>query len=225
MQTVPIPNLSRMPLHRHREWRLIIVLSGWFVERSICGRDCFSAGDVLVRPAFVAHADTIVSEEARCLRINLSGNLARRHLDRFGWRAAKGTVPLGELLKVDHRRAIAFCEVATTGAYQANSSCELDRAAQAIAARPHVAIADHSTALNESAFTFSRKFSRHVGASPLQYRRHARLEHAMSLLVERRLSVAEVAHAAGYCDQSYFTNELRRETGLTPAKFAAAVAS
>ena len=66
---------------------------------------------------------------------------------------------------------------------------------------------------------FARAFRRHVGVTPGAYLRWLRLERAMRLLAETDRSLAQVARAAGFCDQSHLTRALRRETGCTPAAY------
>jgi AraC family transcriptional regulator len=44
-----------------------------------------------------------------------------------------------------------------------------------------------------------------------------RVEHAMSLLANRKLNLTEVASLAGFCDQSHMARCMRRVAGVTPA--------
>lgn len=65
----------------------------------------------------------------------------------------------------------------------------------------------------------SRLFHKIMGVSILDYLTALRLEIAAQLLLERRLSIKEVAQATGYPDVRYFTTLFRQQTGLTPATF------
>jgi AraC-like DNA-binding protein len=64
---------------------------------------------------------------------------------------------------------------------------------------------------------FRRRFIAAVGYGPKSLESVLRLRRAMRLLEEQRLSIAEIAVAAGYADQPHMTREMRRLAGLTPA--------
>lgn len=63
---------------------------------------------------------------------------------------------------------------------------------------------------------FARAFRRIYGASPGEYLRQRRVELAVSVLCGGHLSLADVAQACGYVDQSHMTHALRRDVGMTP---------
>jgi AraC-like DNA-binding protein len=46
-----------------------------------------------------------------------------------------------------------------------------------------------------------------------------RVARAQAMLDSSDLSITEVAHAAGFCDQSYFGLVFRRLTGMTPGEY------
>jgi AraC family transcriptional regulator len=64
---------------------------------------------------------------------------------------------------------------------------------------------------------FSRVFKRVTGLSPHQYVLSQRIQLARRLLVETKLSIAEVAHDVGFYDQSHFTYHFKRLVGVTPS--------
>jgi AraC family transcriptional regulator len=64
---------------------------------------------------------------------------------------------------------------------------------------------------------FSRVFKRVTGLSPHQYVLSQRIQLAQRLLVETKLSIAEVAHDVGFYDQSHFTYHFKRLVGITPS--------
>jgi AraC family transcriptional regulator len=66
---------------------------------------------------------------------------------------------------------------------------------------------------------FSRAFKRVTGRSPHQYVLWQRVQLAKRLLIETRLSLAEVADQAGFYDQSHFSYHFKRLVGLTPMAF------
>ena len=74
-----------------------------------------------------------------------------------------------------------------------------------------------------SSWHFLRVFRRATGATPHLYVLQRRLARARRLL-EAGESLAEVAAATGFSDQSHLTNRFRRTYGVTPAVFRLAVA-
>lgn len=65
----------------------------------------------------------------------------------------------------------------------------------------------------------AREFRRHEGVSVGEFSRRCRLELAARTLSGDSASIADVAFAAGFCDQSHFTNAFRRVFGVTPAAY------
>jgi len=64
---------------------------------------------------------------------------------------------------------------------------------------------------------FCRAFKAATGMSPHRWHLQARIGSAQQLLIERRLSITEVALATGFADQSHFSKVFARLTGSTPA--------
>lgn len=55
--------------------------------------------------------------------------------------------------------------------------------------------------------------------TPVGYIARARLEAAMAMLNSSGVSIAEVAHACGYADQSAFTRRFQASVGMTPSEY------
>jgi AraC-like DNA-binding protein len=68
---------------------------------------------------------------------------------------------------------------------------------------------------------FVQLFRRDVGLGPKQLCRVLRLGHALRLATGGTRTWAEVASAAGYCDQSHLVRELRTIAGVSPTEWAA----
>ena len=68
---------------------------------------------------------------------------------------------------------------------------------------------------------FSRAFKQAVGAGLHRYTVQRRVERAKDLLRGTDDTLAGIAAATGFADQSHFTAAFRREVGLTPGRFRA----
>ena len=66
---------------------------------------------------------------------------------------------------------------------------------------------------------FGEAFKASVGKPPHRFVLERRVEHVVDLLRNEELSIAEIAHAAGFSSQSRLTENFRRMTGLTPGQF------
>ena len=72
---------------------------------------------------------------------------------------------------------------------------------------------------NLSLGRFSHVFKEGMGVSPHEYLTRIRIEKAMQLLENSKLSVAEVAEQTGFSGQNYFSRAFKRYTGKTPREF------
>jgi len=75
-----------------------------------------------------------------------------------------------------------------------------------------------------SPYHFSRSFKESVGTGPQRYVIRHRLERAKTLIRRTNQPLAEIAQQVGLCDQSHLTSIFRRETGVTPGRYRAALA-
>jgi AraC family transcriptional regulator len=70
-----------------------------------------------------------------------------------------------------------------------------------------------------SPYHFARVFRQALGASPHQFVLRARLERAQQMLEQTELSLAQVAAACGFADQSHLTQIFTRQLGCTPRAY------
>lgn len=70
-----------------------------------------------------------------------------------------------------------------------------------------------------STFHFSRQFKHHYGQSPHQYVIEQRIQRAIRLLQNPRLSVSDVALMVGFHSHSHLIRHFKRLTGSTPRAF------
>jgi AraC-like DNA-binding protein len=87
-----------------------------------------------------------------------------------------------------------------------------------------LSLTDLATVSCLSTYHFSRSFKKAVGVGPQRYITQRRLERAKTLMRRTNLPLALIAQEAGFADQSHLTSVFRREIGLTPGHFRAALA-
>lgn len=83
----------------------------------------------------------------------------------------------------------------------------------------HIGLHDMAAAGGLSPFHFSRVFKHATGKTPYQYLLSRRIERACRLLGENTMSLAELALACGFGNQSHFTAAFSRETGVSPGRY------
>lgn len=82
-----------------------------------------------------------------------------------------------------------------------------------------IAIRDAAAQVHLSERHTSRLFYQIMGVSIKEYLTALRVEIASQLLLDRQLSIKQVAEASGYPDVQHFTTLFRQRTGHTPAAF------
>lgn len=75
-----------------------------------------------------------------------------------------------------------------------------------------------SAVANLSASHFTRAFRRRFGVSPHQYVVDLRLDRAWALAAYSTLPLEEIAHMAGFSNNSHMTATMRRARGVTPSQ-------
>ena len=75
-----------------------------------------------------------------------------------------------------------------------------------------------------SPYHFSRSFKEATGVGPQRFVIQRRLERAKALIRRTNQPLASIAQEVGFTDQSHLSSIFRREMGLTPGRFRAALA-
>ena len=65
----------------------------------------------------------------------------------------------------------------------------------------------------------NRKMKEIIGMSPSSLIKVVRLKQAAYLLVNNKITIAEVAYKVGFSSNSYFTNNFKNYFGMTPKEF------
>jgi AraC-like DNA-binding protein len=82
-----------------------------------------------------------------------------------------------------------------------------------------VTVSDVAAEVHLSPRHAARVFRRGTGRTVMEQLRQLRLERASELLLDRSLSIKEVARSCGYPDVRYFTTTFRRAAGAPPGAF------
>ena len=82
-----------------------------------------------------------------------------------------------------------------------------------------ISMAEMARLADLSATHFNRRFRQLLRMSPTGYLRSVRVHAARQLLTTTSRSLAEIAVAVGFTDQSHFTKRFRTVTGITPGEY------
>lgn len=233
---------SSLPWHHHAGPTLCFVLQGGFTETSAGERLTATPETLKVMPAGEEHCDAFDQGDARGLLIEADPERARAirsHAPVLDERAAfHGGMPavLARRVYREFRRMDDAAPLAIEGlllellAAMSRRSAERMPEGSApwvgeardilhadIASRP--TLAELAQAVGVHPVTLARAFRRTVGCTVGEYLRRLRVERAAEQLVSGDDSLAEIALAAGFADQSHFSNVFRRRTGVSPSAF------
>ena len=84
---------------------------------------------------------------------------------------------------------------------------------------------DIAEACGLSTSYFSRAFKTSTGLTPHSWLQARRIDRALALLLDNRLSLAEVGLRSGFSDQSHFTRVFKSVTGETPGASRRAIST
>ncbi len=82
-----------------------------------------------------------------------------------------------------------------------------------------LSLAELAGVVSLSPFHFARLFKASVGIAPHQYHIRCRITRAKQRLLEKELSIAQIALVVGFASQSHFNYHFKRLVGLTPTAF------
>ncbi|MCA8886490.1 MAG: helix-turn-helix transcriptional regulator [Hyphomonadaceae bacterium] len=212
--------ITLQPLHRHADARLILFVAGRYRERAICEGAIFSAGDIVVRPAYYAHDGCALTADARYVHLRPSPHRLRDFFCKYGWRAQRHRFRgdwndlAANAADLDAADSILAANWETLPHSPDVKQSDLIAKTLAEASGPN--ISDIAEVHNLSPWDLTRRFARAFGMTPTRYRQHARAQHALRLLSNGSLSLSAVASHAGFADQSHLGRVLRTLTGCTP---------
>jgi AraC family transcriptional regulator len=231
-----------LPMHCHANSYLTLVLSGTYIERHSHRELEWCAGALHLLPAGERH-DNQFPAAARLLRVKIEPAAIQRLGQEHACCLAEPreiTGPLSkwlanrmirEFMAQDDIAPLAMEGVLLEMLAESARSCDEMRASygpnwlrlvresleDSYLQAPR--LADLAAIAGVHPVHVSREFHRHYGMTIGEYIRKRRIEHASELLSNSELSLAEIASACGFSDQSHFCALFRKHSGLTPAKF------
>ncbi|MEE4271618.1 MAG: AraC family transcriptional regulator [Thermoanaerobaculales bacterium] len=98
---------------------------------------------------------------------------------------------------------------------------DLFRAVELIRSDPldDLAVDEIARRVGLSAYQLNRRLKDLLGITARQLLTKSRIDTASRLLRTTPLAISDVAQQSGYCDQSAFTRQFRKSTGLTPREY------
>ncbi len=82
-----------------------------------------------------------------------------------------------------------------------------------------ISLAELAGLVQLSPYHFARLFKQSTGMSPHRYHLQCRIDRAKQLLLERHLSITEVAHAVGFGSHGHLIYHFKQFVGATPKEF------
>jgi len=225
-----------MAAHAHEADQRSVLLAGALQERAGSKTSQLSAGVTGFKAAGVVHANEYGRDGALILAMDGPAPCRARSSSDWMWRSGAGLEAVRQVLGAALSGAAAMAEAAndldamldpvlpqaipdTTPPpwlMQVKSALDDDPAAarvESLAAQAGV----HRVHL-------SRRFAEAFGTPFSLYRRRAMTAKAVRTLLHERDGAGAAAVEAGFADQAHFTRTLKAETGMTPARLAAALA-
>jgi AraC family transcriptional regulator len=239
---------SELAWHHHETPTICFVLQGAFTEAWRGGSITCSSSTLKVTPAGERHCDQFSRGDVRGLlieardtlvaairpysaildeRVSFNGGL----VSAIAWRL------YNEMLRMDAGAPLAMEGlllelIAAASRLQDRNGISSrpswleharDQIHDDLAARPSLTGLAESVGVHP--VTLARAFRRAFGCSVGEYVRSLRIERATRQLADTDLPLAEIALAAGFSDQSHFSNVFRRHNGLSPFRFRRALRS
>ncbi|HJR63668.1 MAG TPA: AraC family transcriptional regulator [Gemmatimonadaceae bacterium] len=241
---VDFPSTLRLAPHIHERPIVAVTLGGAFDISFRARTMSTQRGWVHVEPATERHGNAFVRHGARVLALEVNSEGARDLLEpclRLLDTPLSASSPAAEVAAQRLAREIAepddLSPVAMEGLLlQLLAAAGRLYTVQIERARPpqwllrardmlhegfaqSVRVRDVARAMDVHPMQLVRAFEAHFGVPPSTYLRRRRLEWATAQLAGTDEPLAAIAARAGYADQSHFTRDVRRGTGLTPLQY------
>ena len=236
----PVPR--KLPMHSHELPFFGLLLSGFYGERYGRQQRQFPPMSLMFRPAGIPHQDEIAPGGLRFFHIELrpgwkarlaecSGKLDQGCEDTRGGPLFWLTMQLfRETFAVDQADPLCveslLTEVTALAARlplqeKKHAPLWLTRVLEKLQAEccGRLTLDDLSAEAGVHPVHLSRVFRRFQREGIGEYTRRLRIRASCHHLLDQELPLAEISLLTGFADQSHFTREFRRTTGLTPHAF------
>jgi AraC family transcriptional regulator len=240
-ETGYLPN-QRIPYHTHERANFIIVLRGTFTECLGTKTRTCAPRWIIFRPPGELHRDHFHHAGGRCLTIEVpatwgdrsaghSLNLEESADFQNGVLTTITARLYSEFRRVDNSSSLALegltLEMIAEASRVNNGSRSLTCPSRLRRAREII----HANFTNNLTLNFiaesigahpvwlAREFRRRYHCTIGEYVRQLRLELACHQIANSEATLAQIASACGFFDQSHFSRTFKRLTGTTPAKF------
>lgn len=233
---------SSLPWHTHDGPTVCLVLEGAFTEESAGGTLLCTPSMVKVMPAGEPHRNQFSYGDTHGLLIEAdatraeairpySGVLDERVAFEGGPLAVLGRRIYQEFANMDTAATLAIeglmLELLAGATREQQMRREgvgpawVTRAREILHDDPaaRMSLGSLARAVGVHPVTLARGFRRNYGCSVGEYLRRLRIVQAARRLEDSELPLAEIAMAAGFADQSHFSNVFKRQTGLSPSAY------
>ena len=233
------PRRFRVPVHAHRFVTIYLAIRGSFVEATGKRELTCVPGATIFRPAEMRHADRMGDEDVGFFILEVERpDVAGVHAEwptqttvSLGIASARALALFRAFRRGDPSLALAAEELCLSLLAEGSRGAPPDLhcasgrrvAAAADFIRAHcrrpLRVEEIARAAGVHPVHLARLFRRRYGCSLSRFVRRERISDALSRLRFGRESLAEIALSHGFSDQSHFTREFGRETGIAPAAF------
>lgn len=198
-----------IPRHRHARAYAAVVLSGGYEESGSFGRYRVCSGQVLLHRAFDAHLDRFDPSGAHILNLLLEEEPA------FGWGRLADPDAIARVAEKDAGSAVSALGEQIEPLAPRPSDWP-DLLARDLLENPQLRLGDWAVRYGLAPATLSRRYGMIFATSPATFRAEARAQRALALMACGIQSLAEIAIAAGFADQSHMTRAIGVLTGRPP---------
>jgi AraC family transcriptional regulator len=232
-----------VPLHTHASASLVLVLEGAY-RTSADGPSRLLSGETLIyNPPGTTHRDSFVRPQGRFLAVSISHPTARSASD-YAPLPHVAVQASREPALASARRLLAHLQTGGPGVSLALEDACWEvlaaigeataptlrtrsivppwlREARALLQEPDgdLSIPSLAAEVGVHPVHLARRFRRHVGCSPAEYRLRCRLQRAMEQIRSGETSLAQVALDQGFFDQSHFTHAFKQHFGHAPGAY------
>lgn len=240
-ETSYTPN-QKLPKHYHEHANFIIVLRGTFTERFGRRTRWCAPASVIFRPPEELHADHFHNAGGRCLTIEVSARWLERAREHSVILQDSAYFQNGLLTTISARLYGEFCRMDSISplAIEGLTLEMIAEASRISTRRPgptfarrierareiiHAHFSDNLTlsliaeAIGAHPVYLAREFRHRHNCTVGEYIRHLRIQFACREMANSDATIAEIASASGFYDQSHFSRTFKRLTGITPTEY------